>query len=88
MSNIVGFNAAKAPEEEYRKATQTVRVFKYMQQFGSINPMQALGDLGVMRLASRISDLKKQGVPIERKMVTKENRWGEPVTFAEYRLAV
>ena len=73
---------------EFAKATQTERVLAYMEDNGSINPLEALGELGVMRLASRISDLKKQGVPIERKMVTKENRWGEPVTFAEYRLAV
>ena len=70
------------------KKTQTERVLAFLEDNGSINPLEALGELGVMRLASRISDLKKQGVQIERKMVTKENRWGEPVTFAEYRLAV
>ena len=73
---------------EFAKMTQTEKVLAFLEDNGSINPLEALGELGVMRLASRISDLKKQGVQIERKMVTKENRWGEPVTFAEYRLAV
>ena len=73
---------------ELAKMTQTEKVLAFLEDNGSINPLEALGELGVMRLASRISDLKKQGVQIERKMVTKENRWGEPVTFAEYRLAV
>jgi hypothetical protein len=34
--------------------TQCERVLQYMQDFGSINPMQALGDLGCYRLGARI----------------------------------
>lgn len=67
-------------------ATQCERVLKYMHDFGSINPVQAMSDLGVMRLGARIWDLKKAGHPITRKMVKKKNRYGEPVSFAEYRL--
>lgn len=67
-------------------ATQCERVLKYMHDFGSINPAQAMDDLGVMRLGARIWDLKKAGHPITRKMVKKKNRYGEPVSFAEYRL--
>ena len=33
--------------------TQCERVLKYMEDFGSINPMQAMKDLGVMRLGDR-----------------------------------
>ena len=66
--------------------TQCVRVLKYMDDFGSINPQQAITDLGVYRLASRISDLKKSGHKINRRMVTSRNRYGEAVRFAEYSL--
>lgn len=66
--------------------TQCERVLKYMDDFGSINPLQAMADLGVMRLGARIYDLKRDGYPITRKMVTAKNRYGEPVSFAEYRL--
>ena len=66
--------------------TQCERVLKYMHDFGSINPAQAMDDLGVMRLGARIWDLKKAGHPITRKMVKKKNRYGESVSFAEYRL--
>lgn len=66
--------------------TQCQRVLKYMDDFGSINPLQALGDLGVMRLASRVSDLRKAGYPITRRMVASKNRYGESVRYAEYRL--
>ena len=66
--------------------TQCERVLKYMHDFGSITPVQAMDDLGVMRLGARIWDLKRAGHPITRKMVKKKNRYGESVSFAEYRL--
>ena len=47
------------------KATQAERILDYIDEFGSITQYEALQDLGVMRLASRISDLKKLGFPIE-----------------------
>jgi hypothetical protein len=39
-----------------------------------------------MRLASRISDLKRQKYPIVSKMEKGENRNGKTVHFAVYRL--
>lgn len=68
------------------KMKQTEKVLKYMQDFGSINPLQALNDLGIMRLASRIHDLKDMGYPIHKEMKTAKNRYGEPVHYAEYSL--
>nr|DAI38488.1 MAG TPA: helix-turn-helix domain protein [Caudoviricetes sp.] len=65
---------------------QCERVLKYMQDFDTINPLQALGDLGVMRLGARIWDLRHQGHQISRRMVTGKNRYGEAVSYAEYRL--
>lgn len=65
---------------------QEERILQYLRDFGSITPLQALEDLGVMRLGARIYDLKKAGHPISRRMVTKKNRYGEAVSFAEYRL--
>lgn len=67
-------------------ATQCERVLKYMHDFGSINPQQAIADLGVYRLASRISDLKKGGCCIRKRMVKGKNRYGEVTHFAEYSL--
>ena len=66
--------------------TQCERVLQYMQDFGSINPLEAMKDLGVMRLASRVSDLKQEGYQIERQIVTTKNRYCEPTHYAEYRL--
>lgn len=43
------------------KSTQCDKVLEYMKTFGSITQLQALSDIGCMRLASRISDLRYQG---------------------------
>lgn len=66
--------------------TQCERVLGYMRMFGSITSLEAMRDLGVMRLASRISDLKKQGYNIIRKFEKVTNRFGEVVSIARYYL--
>ncbi len=68
------------------KIKQTDRVLQYMKDYGSITPIEALADLGCMRLASRISDLRSNGVGITKKMETHVNRYGEKVSYARYRL--
>lgn len=68
------------------KQTQCEKVLEYMERFGSITQLEALADLGCMRLASRISDLRQQGIAIGRRMKTSKNRYGEDVHFAEYYL--
>lgn len=68
------------------KVKQTDRVLQYMQDFGSITQLDALRDLGVMRLASRISDLRKMGYPIEARMETVKNRYGERASIKRYSL--
>ena len=44
-------------------------------------------ELGIMRLASRISDLKAAGFPITKKMVTVPTRYSRKTAVAEYSLA-
>lgn len=66
--------------------TQCEQVLEYMKDFGSISPLEAMQDIGCMRLAARIADLREQGHPIGRRMKTSKNRYGRDVTFAEYYL--
>ena len=66
--------------------TQCEQVLKYMQDFGSITPLQALADLGVYRLGARIYDLRRDGYSISSRMITAKNRYGKRVRFAKYRL--
>lgn len=68
------------------KLTQCDKVLAYMIHFGSITQLDALADIGCMRLASRISDLRDRGYAIGRRMKTGKNRYGETVSFAEYYL--
>ena len=68
------------------KTTQCEKVLEYMRRYGSITQLEALRDIGCMRLASRISDLRYQGYAIGRRMKTSKNRNGEDVCFAEYYL--
>ena len=68
------------------KTTQAERVLSYMEEFGSITQMDALNDLGVMRLASRISDLKKMGYPITSEIEAVKNRYQETCFIKRYSL--
>ena len=66
--------------------TQEERIIEYMREFGSTTQLDALRDLGVMRLASRINGLRKRGYAIESKAVTVKNRYGEPCRISSYTL--
>lgn len=49
--------------ETHKRPKQTERVLDYMRRHGSITTLDAILDLGVLRLASRISELKKMDTP-------------------------
>lgn len=72
---------------ENSKPTQCERVLRYMKDFGEIDTMTAIRELGCMRLASRISELKRNGHAITRRMAKGKNRYGESVSWAVYSLA-
>ena len=66
--------------------TQRDEVLSYMEANGSIDPLTALNELGVMRLAAVVCDLKKAGFPIEAKTVYRTNARGQRKHWAEYSL--
>ena len=68
------------------KPTQNERIIDYINQFGSITQLEALQDLGVMRLASRISDLRRLGYPIIDKTETVKNRFQETCHIKRYSI--
>lgn len=70
--------------EKIANSTQAERVLWYIREHGSITQIEALNKLGVMRLASRVSDLRRQGFKITGKMVTVKNRWGEDCHVKQY----
>ena len=68
------------------KVTQCERVLRHLNDYGSITSVDAMYEYGIMRLASRVSDLKKLGFPIEKETVKGKNRYGETVAYAKYSL--
>ena len=66
--------------------SQNERLLEYLKQHGKITQFEAIGELGILRLASRISELKKSGENIFSSMVKVTNRYGETCHVAEYRL--
>ena len=66
--------------------TQNERIIRHLNDYGSITSLEALTEYGIMRLASRINDLKKLGYPIIGEIETGKNRYGELTRFSRYRL--
>ena len=64
--------------------SQNSRILDYMIAHGSISPLEAMNELGVMRLGARIFELKEQAHPIETVMVEGTNRFGETTRYARY----
>lgn len=73
--------------ENHKRPTQALRILGYMREFGSITQYEALADLGCMRLASRISELRTSGYAIKKQMIKVKNRYGESCSVAQYSLA-
>ena len=61
--------------------TQNQQIKSYLEKGKAITPIQALNKFGCFRLAARINDLRKDGLNIATKIVTKEGK-----TFASYKL--
>ena len=66
--------------------TQNTRLLGYLKKYGNITQLEALSELGIFRLASRINDLKNKGHNIIGQMVDVENRFGEKVKIKRYFL--
>lgn len=66
------------------RVTQEQRILEWLETGEPITQYDALRELGCMRLASRISDLKRDGYPVKVRTKTVKNRYGEKVSIAEY----
>lgn len=67
--------------------TQKERVIKYMEDYGSISPLEAFRDLGITKLATVISNLRYQDNTVIYQCLSYGlNRYGEKVHFMRYWL--
>ncbi len=68
------------------KLTQKQKVLRHLKEIGAITPVQAFFDYSVMRLAAIVFILKDEGYNIKTTILKSENKFGEPVRYAQYKL--
>lgn len=68
------------------KLNQKEKVMRHLNNYGSITPLDAFRDYGIMRLAAVIFNLKEDGYDINSEMISSSNRFGEKVSFGKYTL--
>lgn len=68
-----------------RKMTQKERIRQYLDDFGSITQLEAIRDLGIMRLTARVHEMIRAGEPIVCEMERGKNRYDQPTHYARYR---
>lgn len=66
--------------------TQHEQILEYIRTFGSITPMEAFADLGITKLATRVSEMRREGISFIKEPITTKNRFGRPVIFMRYKL--
>lgn len=69
------------------KTSQCDRILRHLKDYGYITSLDAMKEYGIMRLASRINDLKNRGYNIISITEKSKNRYGEAVHYSVYMLA-
>jgi hypothetical protein len=64
--------------------TQREAIIDYINQFGSITPMQAFADLGITKLATRVSEMKKEGITLKHESIKCKTRLGRTTHYTRY----
>lgn len=65
---------------------QYERILQYINDFGSITPMEAFSDLGITKLATRISEMRRDGIEFDQEMEYSKNRYGQKVHYMRYSM--
>lgn len=67
--------------------TQREAIINYIEDFGSKTPIEAFAELGITKLATRISEMRKDGMKFKIETVSTKNRYGKTVSYAKYSFA-
>ncbi len=68
------------------KETQHDRILDYIKENGSITTLDAFRDLGITKLTTRISEMRRLGFSIEGSREAVKNRFGETCHINRYTL--
>tara|TARA_R100001594_G_scaffold89451_1_gene123857 strand:- start:197 stop:415 length:219 start_codon:yes stop_codon:yes gene_type:complete len=66
--------------------TQKERILRHLKDRKTITALEAMKEYGIMRLTSRICELKNEGYNIRSEFVSSKNRYNESVSFSKYSL--
>lgn len=69
------------------KITQCDRILRHLNDYGSISSLEAMQEYSILRLASRINDLRNRGINIISITEKSKNRYGETIHYSVYMLA-
>lgn len=64
---------------------QQAMVLEYIKEYGSITPMEAFS-LGITKLATRVSEMRREGIEIDGVMVSSLNRYGKKCRYMKCTL--
>ena len=70
------------------RPTQVLRLIDYLMEHKTITKREARDEMGIVRLPSRICELRKMGYPITGKLINVKNRYGENCRIKQYTLGV
>jgi hypothetical protein len=72
--------------KKMKTLTQKDRIIRHLKEKESITSLEAMQEYGIMRLTSRVCELKDQGYKIRSEFISSKNRYNEPVSFSKYTL--
>lgn len=87
MTDYIQIHFGLTDSQYSRLTVQHKQILDYIAAFGSITPMDAFSDLGITKLATRISEMRQIGVRFEQDYDKCINRLGKPAKFMRYRKA-
>lgn len=65
--------------------SQAKDVIDFIRKYGSITTLQAFG-IGITRLASRVHDIRRFGIQVNKEMIPVTNMKGETCHVARYTI--
>lgn len=69
-----------------KQLSQQDLILMYLEENGSITPMQAFSDLGITKLATRVSEMRREGIQIDGETIVVKNRFGQKCYVKRYTL--
>jgi hypothetical protein len=69
-----------------KQLTQQELILQYLEKYKSITPMEAFSDLGITKLATRVSEMRREGIEIEGETIAVKNRFGNTCYVKRYTL--